>query len=255
MDAGDCKSFVMLPILYAYNYDRLGDSVQAKSYLEKFFATAPIDKIEPSHYELAVKVYSKFPGSEMVAASFLQKAIDNDTSKSNKMMYMKEAADMFGKAQMYNEQVKWLNQYNTLKGTMGEYDYYVITNAAYSGMDYVNTMQYAQKYIADFYDKPQGYSFNIRAARALDTTTNPGILVEALLYNNTYLAKDTAKNNKSIASNYYTIMIHYADKMKDYSTALEYCNKFLEIYPEDPEMLGIKKQLETLVNKAKPSSK
>ena len=110
MDAGDCKSFVMLPILYAYNYDRLGDSLQAKSYLEKFFANAPVSKIEPNHYELAVKVFSKFPGSEMVTAGYLQKAIDNDTTKANKLTYMKQAADMFGKAKMYKEQVQWLNK-------------------------------------------------------------------------------------------------------------------------------------------------
>ncbi|MFN4975911.1 MAG: tetratricopeptide repeat protein, partial [Bacteroidota bacterium] len=45
-----------LNMLYAYNYDRKGDSVQAKSYLEKFFANAPADKIEPTDYELAVKI-------------------------------------------------------------------------------------------------------------------------------------------------------------------------------------------------------
>lgn len=255
MDAGDCKTFVMLPVLYAFNYDRLGDSLQAKTYLEKFFAVAPLDKIEPIHYELAVKVFSKFPGSEMVAASYLQKAIENDTTKANKLQYMKQAADMFGKAKMYGEQVKWLTKYNDLKGTMGEYDHYLITSSAYSGMDYVATMTYAQKYIVAFSEKPQGYVFNVKAARALDTTTTPGILVEALLFNNKYLSLDTVKNNKTIASNYYTIMIHYADRMKDYVTALEYCNKFLAIYPADPEMLGIKKTLETMVNKIKTPAK
>ncbi|MBC7587988.1 MAG: tetratricopeptide repeat protein, partial [Chitinophagaceae bacterium] len=79
MDAGDCKTYMMMPILYAFNYDRLGDSLQAKSYLEKFFAVVPLDKIEPIHYELAVKVFSKFPGSEAATAAYLQKAIDNDT--------------------------------------------------------------------------------------------------------------------------------------------------------------------------------
>jgi tetratricopeptide (TPR) repeat protein len=255
MDAGDCKTFVMLPVLYAFNYDRLGDSLQAKTYLEKFFAIAPLDKIEPIHYELAVKVFSKFPGSEMVAASYLQKAIENDTTKANKLSYMKQAADMFGKAKMYGEQVKWLTKYNDLKGTMGEYDHYLITSSAYSGMDYVATMTYAQKYIVAFSEKPQGYVFNVKAAKALDTTTTPGILVEALLFNNKYLSLDTVKNNKTIASNYYTIMIHYADRMKDYVTALEYCNKFLAIYPADPEMLGIKKTLETMVNKIKTPAK
>jgi tetratricopeptide (TPR) repeat protein len=234
----------MLPVLYAYNYDRLGDSIQAKSNLEKFFATAPLDKIDPGHYELAVKVFSKFPGSELVTAGYLQKAIDNDTTKANKLSYMKQAAEMFGKAKIFGEQVKWLQKYNDLKGSMGEYEHYLITNASYLSKDYVGTMAYAQKYIVALPEKPQGYSFNVRAAKALDTTTNPGILVEALLFNNTYLANDTLKNNKTIASNYYTIMLYYADRAKDYVKALEYCNKFLAIYPNDPEMLGIQKTIQ-----------
>jgi hypothetical protein len=49
--------------LYAYNYDRVGDSAQAKANLEKYFAN-PTSKVKPDDYELAVKVFSKFPGSE-----------------------------------------------------------------------------------------------------------------------------------------------------------------------------------------------
>lgn len=39
MDAGECKTYSKLPILYAFNYDRLGDSIQSKSYLDKFIAS------------------------------------------------------------------------------------------------------------------------------------------------------------------------------------------------------------------------
>lgn len=255
MDAGDCKTFVMLPVLYAYNYDRLGDSLQAKSYLEKFFTTAPVNKIEPNHYELAVKVFSKFPGSEMVTAGYLQKAIDNDTAKANKLTYIKQAAEMFGKAKMYKEQVQWLNKYNELKGSMGEYDHYLITNAAYLSKDYTATMGYAQKYITTVPDKPQGYVFNVRAAKALDTTSNPGIAVEALLQYNTFLAKDSVKNKTTIVGNYYYIMIYFADKVKDYAKAIEYCDRILMIIPGDAEMTAIRKTLESRLNKSTQPTK
>ncbi|MGQ4828537.1 hypothetical protein, partial [Enterococcus faecalis] len=78
-------------------------------------------------------------------------------------------------AKMYTEQVKWLIKAADLKGTWGEIDYYKITNTAYLGKDYVQTMTVSDKYIAAFPDKPQGYSFKVRAAKALDTTTTPGI--------------------------------------------------------------------------------
>ncbi|MFX5714282.1 hypothetical protein ABTE40_21290, partial [Acinetobacter baumannii] len=52
-----------LNMLYALDYDRLGDSVQSKSYLEKFFAKAPTTEVKPDDYDFAVKVFSKFPGN------------------------------------------------------------------------------------------------------------------------------------------------------------------------------------------------
>ena len=45
-------------------------------------------------------------------------------------------------------------------------------------------------------------------------------------------------------------MIYYADKEKDYTKALEYCNKILAYIPEDQEMQSIKKVLEERAKKA-----
>lgn len=251
MSTGNCKDYDRLPILFAYNYDRLGDSVQAKAYLETYFSKATAEEIEPTDYELVVKVFSKFSGLENQTIIFLQKAIDSDPKKENKLKYTKMAADMFGKAKMYKEHVQWLHKYNNLKGSMGEYDYYIITNSSYYSKDYVGTMEIAQKYIAAFPDKPQGYAFNVAAAKALDTSSNPGIAEPALLQYNGYLLKDSVKNKSQIVNNYYYIMIYYADKVKDYTKALEYCNKILLIIPDDKEMLDIKKVLEERANREK----
>jgi Tfp pilus assembly protein PilF len=253
MEASDCKTYVMLPILYAFNYDRLGDSVQAKSYLEKFFATAPIDKIEPVHFELAVKVFSKFPGMEATTAGYLQKAIDNDTSKENKLKYYKQGADMFAKAKMFGEQVKWLQKLNDLKGTMSEFDYYTIVNAAFNAKDYALTMTLAGKYITAFPDKPNGYGFNVRAARAIDTANNTGVLFNAVVQQNQFLMKDTAKNKQILINNYYTMLSYYNDALKDYPKALEVCDSILVLIPGDPQTLKIKDLItKNMNNKNRP---
>jgi cytochrome c-type biogenesis protein CcmH/NrfG len=256
MEAGECKTFPLLQILFAYNYDRLGDSIQAKTATENFFATAPIEKIESAHYELAIKVMSKFPGNEMKTATYLQKAIENDTTKANKLVYLKQGADMFGKSKIFTEQLKWLKNYNDLKVTLSEIDHYSITNAAYASKDYTATMQYAKSYISAFPDKPNGYAYNARAAKALDTTTNPGIALEALALQNDYYAKDTEKNKKGLIANYYYAMIYFADKQKDYEKAIEFCDKILVLIPGDAEMTNIRNTLSTrLTNKANPPAK
>lgn len=256
MEEGECKTFPLLPILFAYNYDRLGDSIQAKAAIENFLTTAPFEKIESAHYELAIKVMSKFPGNEMKTAAYLQKAIDNDTTKANKLGYLKQGADMFGKVKIFSEQLKWLKNYNDLKGTLSEIDHYSITNAAYASKDYTAAMQYAKNYIAAFPDKPNGYAYNTRAAKALDTTTNPGIALEALALQNDYYAKDTEKNKKGLIANYYYTMIYYADKQKDYEKAIEFCDKILALIPGDVEMTNIRNTLSARqLNKTNPPAK
>ena len=95
----------------------------------------------------------------------------------------------------------------------------------------------------------------IATAKALDTTSNPGIAVEALLQYNTFLAKDSVKNKTTIVGNYYYIMIYYADKVKDYAKSIEYCDRILMIIPGDAEMTNIRKTLEARLNKSTQPAK
>lgn len=221
-----------LNILYAYDYDRLGDSVQARSYIDKFFATAPLRSIEPDNYDLAVKVYSKFPGNESVVVGYLQKAIDNDTSKVNKLNYMSEAADIYGKAKMYSEQLKWYQQLVALKGTTTELDYYHLSTAAFSAKDYVQTMAIAKNYIGAFPDKPQGYTFNVKAAKGIDSAT---AIEPLILQNEFYMKEDSVKNKKYVFNNLYFMLSYYVYSTKELEKALATTDKMLELYPTPGE--------------------
>ncbi len=176
------NSLPRLNILYAYNYDRLNDSVQAKNSIEKFFASAAANKIDPPDYELALKVFSKFPGSESQAVAYLEKALNNDTSKVNKLNYMSQAADMFGKAKMYSQQFSWIQKRVALKGSLSEADHYALTSAALNAKEYVQTMALAKAYMVAYPDKPQPYTFFKRASLAADPDTTKGIAIAGLNY-------------------------------------------------------------------------
>jgi Tfp pilus assembly protein PilF len=127
----NATNLAAINLLYAYNYDRLGDSVQAKANLEKYFAN-PNAKIRPEDYDLAVKVFSKFPGSETTAIGYLEKALTADTSKENRIAYMGQVASLYGKAKMVPKQIEWLQKQAALKGgSISEYDYYNITKTAF----------------------------------------------------------------------------------------------------------------------------
>lgn len=201
-----------LSILSAYNYDRKGDSVQAKANLEKFFANAPADKIEPTDYELAVKVLTKFPGSEAQAATYLEKAIATDTARINKLNYMQQGADMYAKAKNPAEQLNWMKRMVELKGTTTEGDYYRISAAALSAKDYPQTMDWAKKYMAAYPDKPQPYTFYRKSAIASDPDTTSGKGVELLQYIDSIYSLNKDKYKKELFLNEYYTILYYINK-------------------------------------------
>jgi Tfp pilus assembly protein PilF len=218
------KALPKLDLLYAYNYDRTGDSVQAKAALTKYFANAPVDQINPVDYDLAIKVFSKFPGSEAEAVSYLDKAIANDTSKIDKINFMQQAADLYAKSKNYAEQYKWLQKRVDLKGSLSEADYYAINQALLNSKDYPQTIAFGKKYLAAYPDKSQPYNFIRLAAIASDPDSTNGILIE----NFTFL--DSMYNLQGGKDKYKTQLFR-----NQYPLILAYLKK-LDILKKDPEL-------------------
>ncbi|MEI7757633.1 MAG: hypothetical protein WCI80_01180 [Bacteroidota bacterium] len=200
-----------LSLLYAYNYDRLGDSLKAKDNVVKFF-NAKLD-IQSPDYDLAVKLLSKFPGNEAQTVGYLEQAIGNDTSRVNKLNYMNQAADIYGKGKMYKEQLFWMRKVVEAKGAMGEGDYYRLTSAAYNAKDFTQTIELAKKYMAAYPDKPQPYSFYKKAALASDPDTTTGMGVEYLQYvDSIYTVINKEKYKKDIFLNEYYSIYYYINR-------------------------------------------
>jgi len=201
-----------LSLLYAYNYDRLGDSVAAKDNVVKFFNAK--QDIQSPDYDLAVKLLAKFPGNEAQTVGYLEQAIANDTSRVNKLNYMNQAADIYGKAKMFKEQLTWMRRVVESKGTMGEGDYYRLTSAALNAKDIPQTIELAKKYMAAYPDKPQPYSFFKKAAIASDPDTATGKGVEYLQYlDSVYAAVNKEKFKKDIFLNEYYSILYYIKGM------------------------------------------
>lgn len=237
MQSGECKSYYQLPLLFAFNYDRLGDSVQAKANIEQYFANTPQDKLTPANYDIAVNIFSKFPGSEMVAVGYLQKAMDTDTSVANKITYSKQAADLMGKAKMFKERIKWLKNAIKLKGgTMSELDYYQFANTSFNSKDYDGALEIAEKYVEEYPTKPQPYYFLVKAAKAIDTSATLGTAVEPIAKQNEFLFKDSLnpsfeKSKRTIFNNYYYLLKYYNDVLKETEKAIDITDKMLALYP------------------------
>lgn len=232
MESGACGTDPRIKILYSFNYDRLGDSIQAKSNAEQFFASMPKDKIEPGQYEFAGKLLAKFPGSEMPAAEYLYKAMDADTVKENKLQYLISIASIFEKAKMYGEQLNTLIKIPVIKGSCTAPDYFKICSAARNAKSYPLLDSVSKEYISKYPEQTQGYSFNVSAAKAIDADTSKGLAIEPINAYNTVLMKDIEKNRKTIYNNYYYQLVYYAQYSKQMDKAIAVTDQMISLYPD-----------------------
>jgi hypothetical protein len=107
-------------------------------------------------------------------------------------------------------------------------------------------MEIAKNYIAAFPDKPQGYYFNVKAAKGIDTSATLGTAIEPMIQQNEYLnrqdsilSKDTVANKKALENNTNTMyrnlcymMGYYNDIQKDVPKAIDACEKIVALYPD-----------------------
>lgn len=220
------KALPKLGVVFALNYYRKGDSLSAKKYIDEFLATAPEKEIQPANYKLGIEIATKFPGSEALASSYVEKALAADTLKANQIAMINSAADLFGKAKAYSEQLKWMKRQMEFKTTMGESDHYGLTAAAFNSKDYAQTIDFAKAYMAAFPQKPQPYSFYKRGAMAISKDTS--VIVGYLNYlDSIYKVVDLEKYKKAIfldeyfKLNYYVGLSNEIKKRSDFKVTTD----------------------------------
>jgi tetratricopeptide (TPR) repeat protein len=250
-----------IAVLLAYNYDRKGDSVESRKYIEQYINNNPTDKITNTDYDLAVKVISKFQNTQNSIVAILEKAIAADpTNKKNTLKLYKLAYEMYEKANMYAEELIWYGKYAALNGVKDEFYYFKTASIALNAKNGVIAAAASKEYITAFPDKSRGYIFNVRASVLLDTANTQGLQLEALSLYVQFLLKDPEKNKQALIDNYAQMLMYY-NETKAFDNAVIMCDKILELAPGDANMLKYREQfvknaaLMKAKNAAKPAAK
>ncbi len=282
MEAGGCATYPRLNVLYAYDYDRLGDSVQARSYIQKFLSTADTSDIQPSDYALAGSVLAKFPENADSAGHYFQMAIAKDTIKENQQKYLSSAVDVATSTNNYSALLRLISSMKTITGSdLSETQYYNVSKAIadaaadttkpFDSTKYLVGDSVILAYVGAYPDKPQPYAFRVRYAKASDRDSTKGLALPAIAAQNQYESKfkDTAASAKQVMfANDVYLLIYYAqydqhgEKADNYQKAIDIANDMIALYPdassdENKYATGIKNQLQGALdkyNKSKNSS-
>lgn len=252
MESGGCATYPRINVLYAYDYDRLGDSTQARSYIQKYIATADTSDIQPADYAFAGNVFAKFPESADSAGVYLLKAIAKDTVQENKVGYLDSAVKIAVKANNYGVLLQLISSMKTMTGqSLSETQYFNLAKTIADGANdstktfdsskYLLGDSVIRTYITAYPDKPQPYSFLVRYAKATDRDTTKGLALPAIMAQNQYLAKSadtSASAKKTMFTNDYYMLIYYAQyatdlpKEQEYQKAIDVTNDMKKLFPD-----------------------
>ena len=252
LENGICKGNSKLGVLYAYNYDRLGDSVQARNNITSFLSSAKPGDVQGSDYELAGKILLKFPGSEAQATGYLEKAMAADTVTANRVMYVNNIITMLGTRGQYAEQLKWYRRLMAVKPDVSARDLYFYSDAALKANDLATADTVSRLYVQKFPDQPQGYAALAKAAILADKDSTAGTAVPAVTEYIKWMEKtDKEKYKNTIISNYGYLVAVHANGQKDYAAALKDVEGILAVDPANAYALATAEQLKKALNPPK----
>jgi tetratricopeptide (TPR) repeat protein len=254
MENGTCRDYWSLKLLYAYNYDRLGDTIQARDNIMSFMNSAPKDKVLGEHYIFAANALKKVAGSENDAINFLNKALESDTVRLNRVQYMDTIAALYKKQGRHDQRIEWLRRSYNLNPKPSDFDLYNWTDAAISARNYTLADSLAGVYIQKRPDQEYGYSLRVRAAKASDRDSTGAAFTAVDEYIN-FLSKDPEKNKAKMLNQYYYMASVASDKMKDYPKAISILERILLVDPQNTFATQALPVLRNAVNRPTQSAK
>jgi len=233
MESGQCKDYVRVNVIYAYDYNKLGDSATAYSAIQKFFASAPA-KVEPTDYVIAGTVAGKV-GQTDSAVAYLQKAYELDTVQKNKPAYIDSIANIYKRQKKYAERLEWVKKSYALQKEPSNRDMYDFGEAAYFAADYKLADSVFILYEQKFPDQIYGPLWRFKVAQAADTSMETGMVVQPAMDYLNFLKKDSTKYKSQLIQVNGTLAGYYANVKKDKDSAIYYLQQILVYDPTNPD--------------------
>jgi tetratricopeptide (TPR) repeat protein len=253
-----CATYYQLPILYSYNYERLGDTVQAKTYLEKYVSTAKAEQITSDQALFGASLLKRFKGSEQGAIALLTKALNTDTVTKSRIKLMDTISAMYKRTGDIANSFAWAEKSYKANANPSNRNLFDYASAAAASKNYALTDQLFNEYITKYPDQAAGYFYRVKFAMESDSTNAKAI--EPINQYITFLDKDREKNKASMIYYHSVLAQYYANTVKDYANAINEFKKILELDPGNADAPKYIAQLEKILNKknsapAKPAGK
>jgi tetratricopeptide (TPR) repeat protein len=234
--------------LKAYSAYKLADSVNAKVAFDMYFQKQNPAKIGSRDYYTYADVLLKFPGNEALAGSFVEKAVELDSTEAGKVALLKSVASTYEKRQQFADAGEWYKKVLNIKKSPSKTDIY---NAAYSFYrvgKFASSAQLFEVYTQKFPEDIFGYYMMGKSFWGIDTVMAYGLannsFEKAIAVGEAY--PDKTKIVAQLVASYKYFIAYSANVEKNFPQAVVYCDKALLIDPADQDLLQNKEALSKL---------
>jgi tetratricopeptide (TPR) repeat protein len=228
--------------LKALAYNRLNDSINARSNYEEYFKRQDADKVGAGDYSSYASILLKFPGNEALAGSYVQKAVELDTVEANKVAYLKSLAQAYDNQKKVREAGYWYSKVLDVKKNYSNVDIYNAGYGYFRAGIYDTAALMFQKYTEKYPEDIFGYYMVAKSYSGMDSTGEKGLAVpsyeKAIAIGEAAADKEKVKNQ--LIGSYKFFIEYYYNVKKDRATALTYVEKALALDPSDAQLLSNK---------------
>ena len=256
------RPYVKLFKVKAFAYNRLKDSVNAKTSFEEYFKMQSPDKIEGGDYSAYAALLLKFPGNESKVGELVNKAVAMDSVEANKVSYIKSLAAAYDAQKKPKEAADWYNKILSLKSNFSNVDLFNAGYAYYQAGIYDSSNKIFTKYTEKYPDDLFGYYMLGNTNAIIDSTQALGLAApfykKVIELGEVDVTKPNVKTRLIVAYKYF---IGYEYNVnKNQAAALALLDKAILLDPTDAQLISNKEFIskndpKAPVKKATPPAK
>jgi tetratricopeptide (TPR) repeat protein len=231
------KADARLYRLKGYSYDKLGDSVKALAMMETFFQKATADQINPDNYVVAAYNAAKTKADAQKVDYFFSKAIEADTTASNKVDYARRAADFFKKSGNTVKSAEWLTKVLSINPKLSKVDLYNAGFENFKATEFRRADSIFTVYKTNYPTEVYGHYWSFRSLSVIDSTMEQGLAIADCEKFISIAEADKSKNKSTLITAYGYLAGYTANIKKDLAGASAFLDKIIEIDPNNQDAI------------------
>jgi tetratricopeptide (TPR) repeat protein len=235
--------------LIGYSTAALNDSAKALQWMHRYFAHESDSNLLAKDYDILAKLYLSQEGKRDSAVIAYAKAAELVQEETERYPYYKEVAELYKEQKDFSNEAAWMQRYYSGNNKATNVDLFNWALAHYRAGEFDHADSVFGVYVAKYPEQSFGYYWQARTNAARDEGMKEGL---AIPYYEKLVAilekEEMTENNKRWLLEAYNYMAAYeTNTEKDYTEAIGYFDKVLELDPEDREAKKYKALLEKTV--------